>query len=141
VDTKHVVLHRYFIWADLMRADLDRWIRSEQKHADPTLDGFTYLVTPGGTYMSLWYAALYVVVEGWRELRLKDATIDRLLASGNTDLLRRYRHGVCHFQQGWLDARLEQFFASKDSAAWVRELHSALGAYFLVMYPPERPRA
>lgn len=135
MDTKHVVLHRYYIWANLMRADFDRWLRSEQATPDPGLDGFTYLVTPGGTYMSLWYAALYVVVEGWRELGLRDAAVDRLLTSPNTDLLKRYRNGVCHFQKGWLDARLEEFMASKDSAAWVRELHSAFGAYFLAMYP------
>jgi hypothetical protein len=49
--------------------------------------------------MSYWYAALYVVIEGWRDLGLADATIDALLQSPNVDLLKRYRNGVFHFQK------------------------------------------
>lgn len=32
-------------------------------------------------YMSYWYAGLFVVVEGWRDLGLQDAEIDGLLES------------------------------------------------------------
>jgi len=39
-------------------------------------------------YMSYWYGALYVVIEGWRELKLVDPAIDQLLQSSNVDLLR-----------------------------------------------------
>lgn len=134
VNIQHVALHRYFIWADRMRADFDQWLRAEAKSPDPLLDGFTYLITPGGTYMSLWYAALYVVIEGWCELKLRDAIIDERLVSENTALLKRYRHGVCHFQRAWLDPRLEEFCTSKTSTVWARQLHSAFGAYFRTMY-------
>ena len=135
MDAKHATLHRYYIWANLMRDDFDRTLQSEWTVRDPGIDGIMFLATRSGTYMSLWYAALYVVVEGWKELGLSDSTVDRLIASPNTDLFKRYRNGVCHFQKEWLDARLVQFIASNDSAAWVRELHSALGTYFLAMYP------
>jgi hypothetical protein len=30
-------------------------------------------------YMSYWYAALYVIIEGWKKLDLRDEAIDRLL--------------------------------------------------------------
>jgi hypothetical protein len=83
-------------------------------------------------YMSYWYAALYVVIEGWRELRLRDEDIDRLLESENVDLLRRYRNGVFHFQQEYYDERFLQFIREGQvSAAWVRELNQAFGRYFL----------
>lgn len=31
-------------------------------------------------YQSLWYGALYVVVEGWRELRLSDPEVEFVLS-------------------------------------------------------------
>jgi hypothetical protein len=43
-----------------------------------------------GIFMSYWYGGLYVVVEGWRELRLSDPKIDALLTSQNVNLLKRY---------------------------------------------------
>jgi hypothetical protein len=56
-------------------------------------------------YMSYWYGALYVVIEGWRELKLADTGIDNLLESPNVDLLRKYRNGVFHFQADYNDKR------------------------------------
>ena len=43
-------------------------------------------------YMSLWYGCLYVVIEAWRELGLRDREVDSLLTSAHADLLRRYRN-------------------------------------------------
>ena len=134
METQQVTLHRYFICADLMRADFERSVRADRDPLDAVGDGFKYLVTPSGTYMSLWYATLYVVVEGWCELGLHDEGVEGFLQSPNLALLKRYRHGVCHFQESWLDPRLEQFFASQDSVAWVRGLHEAFRSSFHAMY-------
>ena len=84
-----------------------------------------------GIFMSYWYGGLYVVIEGWLELGLHDATIDQLLSSPNVGLLKRYRNGVFHFQKEFVDARFHEFFASEDSVTWVRALSSAFGDYFL----------
>jgi hypothetical protein len=40
-----------------------------------------FLVSKAGLKMCLWYGMLYVVVEGCRDAKLKDAEVDRLLAS------------------------------------------------------------
>ena len=45
-------------------------------------------------YLSYWYAGLFVVCEGWQELKLSDPEIDGLLASPNLELLKRFRNGV-----------------------------------------------
>ena len=82
-------------------------------------------------YMSYWYAATYVIIEGWRELSLHDPEIDALLQSSNVDLLRRYRHGVFHFQAQYFDERFEGFIGRKDSPIWIRKLRAALSRYFL----------
>jgi hypothetical protein len=39
------------------------------------------------TYMSFWYGALFVVIEGWKQLRLKDGPVELLLSFTNVDLL------------------------------------------------------
>jgi hypothetical protein len=78
--------------------------------------------------MSFWYASLYVVVEGWLELGLKEPNADRLLESPFVDLLRRYRNGVFHYQREMWDERFENFLREGGAAArWVRHLHLALG--------------
>ena len=81
--------------------------------------------------MSYWYGGLYVVVEGWQELGLNDATINPLLASPNVALLKRYRNGIFHFQKDYIDERFHNFMAPTDSVAWVRQLSKAFGDYFL----------
>jgi hypothetical protein len=73
-------LHRYFIWANQMRVHFDGIISKSKLGGAPEIESFLY--------MSYWYAALYVVIEGWRELELADATIDALLQSPNVDLLK-----------------------------------------------------
>jgi len=82
-------------------------------------------------YMSYWYAALYVVVEGWRELELHDAEVDRLLASPNVEYLRKYRNGVFHFQRDYFDLRFVELASSPDGVAWVHDLTAALSRWFL----------
>lgn len=83
-------------------------------------------------YMSYWYAGLYVVIEGWKELGLTDSTIDGLLASPNVDLLRRYRNGAFHFQKTYFDERFTDFMKTeKQTVEWIRDLNKAFGGYFL----------
>jgi len=118
-------LHRYFIWANRMRTHFDELLAA--RGARIAVDDVEIFL-----YMSYWYAALYVVIEGWRELRLKDEVIDHLLESANVDLLRRYRHGVFHFQREYYDERFLQFIREgQETVPWVRELNQAFGRYFL----------
>jgi hypothetical protein len=49
------------------------------------------------TYLSFWLSALYVVAEGFIELRLKDPIIESLVES-HIDALRLFRNATFHFQ-------------------------------------------
>jgi hypothetical protein len=126
-----VGLQKYFSWCSMMGAHYQELIpRLDDKLMwnDPTTSQ-TFM------YMSYWYATLYVVIEGYRELTLQDPEIDALLQSPNVDLLKRYRHGVFHFQKTYFDARYTNFMTpGGDSATWVRALHKAffrfLGQWF-----------
>ncbi len=114
-------LHRYYIWANRMRTHFDEILASG---TSATGQGEIESVL----YMSYWYGGLYVVVEGWKELGLTDAAVDRLLESPNVDLLRRYRNGVFHFQRQYNDQRFMEFITQgTDVVPWVRNLNQQLG--------------
>jgi hypothetical protein len=62
-----LTLHRYFIWQTRMREHFyDRLAEETPPPPEGHIDTETFM------YMSYWYAALYVLVEGWRELGLHD---------------------------------------------------------------------
>ena len=90
-----------------------------------------YRNTNSNLYLSLWYGILYVVVEGWEALKIRDDTIDKLLKNPNKKLLKDFRNGVFHFQKNYNDKRFQKFYKSKDSAQWVLQLHTNFSEWFL----------
>ncbi len=126
-----VSLYKYFIWADRMRVHFDKTLQKDD--SGPMFeDGH---ITKNGLiehlYMSYWYAALYVVIEGWQELKLEDKSINSLLKSNNVDLLKRYRHGVFHYQPEYWNNRLLDFITREGTADWIRAIHEAFSRFFL----------
>ena len=80
-----------------------------------------------------------MVVEGWLALGLSDLFVGGLINSPNVDRLKRYRHGVFHFQKDYFDERFPDFITKgKDSASWVSDLNEAIGAWFLGRFKYER---
>ena len=125
-------LHRYYIWANRMRLHFDGKLPvvSEQLKKEPQRSTFEFI--EANLYMSYWYGGLYVVIEGWQQLRLSDSTIDELLASPNVRLLKEYRNGVFHFQRAYFDKRFTNFMTEGENVVdWVRDLNRAFGEYFL----------
>jgi hypothetical protein len=96
---KVFTLHRYFIVADKMRHLFDRF------HLDhPGLGVDSDDWTEASVFMNLWYGTLFVVVEGWRKLRLDDASVDACLA--RETMVRRLeaaRNGTFHFKSKYWD--------------------------------------
>jgi len=87
--------------------------------------------------MSYWNAGLYVVVEGFKELKLKDAKIQQLLQSPNVEALRLVRNATFHFQKdSFISKKVIPFSKSEDSVPWVRSLTEAFSEFFL----PEVPK-
>ena len=121
-------LHRYYIWANLMRTHFDT-----AALASPGSDLWSKDSIETTAYISYWYAGLYVVVSGWRRLRLRDAAIDTMLQDLEmVALLERYRHGVFHFHPEYVDERFQGFLTKgAESARWARDLNRELGRFFL----------
>ena len=140
-----VALHRYWMYANRMRTYFERVIeknppRSCKNDEERISEAFLFMSGEPGTFMSHWYGALYVVIEGWKQLKLNDPTIDRLLQSPNVRLLKKYRDGTFHYQRKYFDDRFANFMRSRDSVPWVHDLTSAFGSYFLRMYKGDGPQ-
>jgi hypothetical protein len=119
-------LTRYFLWADKMLHDFDALIKNNNNINEDIF------LEHGHIYMSYWYGALYVVIEGWHDLKLHDEEIDELISSPNINLLKRYRNGVFHFQKKFIDARfMDLMLAGTESVFWVRGLHKAFRRFFI----------
>jgi len=104
-DTDIFTLHRYFLWATHMANHLRIVIEQQGPFPTNPKDLQHWLREPF-MYLSYWFASLYVVIEAWRDLKLNDPKVDALVSSPYTDLLRRYRNGIFHYQRKYFD---EQF--------------------------------
>lgn len=65
-----VPLYRYWIWANRLRELFDDALAARGMASDEDL--LAWFADDAGLLMSHWYVALYVVVEGYRELGLHD---------------------------------------------------------------------
>lgn len=135
-DESIYALHRYFIWANRMRDHFHQSIEAQGPPPAPD-DHPAYMAWLIGpfAYVSYWFAALYVVTEGWHKLGLSDSKIDALLDSSYCDLLKRYRNGVFHYQKTYFDRRFRDFIDKGDDIAeWADKVHNEVSRYFLEWY-------
>lgn len=124
-----MALHKYFLNASFMRDVFKKRIA-----ARPALDKVAFVTGHDNiTAMSLWYATVYVVIEGWCEAKLTDPAVDELLAdTERVGHLRRFRNQVFHYQKAYDNPRLLEFLGTNNSDAeaatkWIEKTHVALG--------------
>lgn len=77
-------------------------------------------------YTHLWLALLYVVADGFRELKLTDPVITSIIEA-HLDDLRVFRNSVFHFQK---DDRKRVQFHAVEKFNWAQQLHTAFEQYF-----------
>ena len=132
-------LHRYWMWSNRMREHCEKailnpeWIQREEENVqrNPLLAGAAFFCDDPGIFMSYWYGSLYVVIEGWKELRFSDIVIDSLLLDPKVEQLRLYRNGAFHFQKNYWDHRFKEFIAMEGAAGWVRKVTCEFGRWFV----------
>ena len=117
-------LHRHFIWADKFRNLFGQALTQPLPEQGQFVSEHLF-------FMSYWYSSLYVVIEGYRQLKCVDSVVDGLLASPNVEMLRRYRNGVDHYQTTYWDSRFTNYASGQGTAPWAHQVHLALGKYFL----------
>jgi hypothetical protein len=121
-------LHRYSMWSMEMREhyfEVGKLVAPTPSFFDGPNAGRAFM------YLSYWRAGLFVVCEGWQELKLSDPEIDELLESPYLEVLKRYRHGVFHYQADYFDDRfMKALLIGKDFDDWVDSLTYAFARYF-----------
>jgi|GEM_PF-6239299 len=75
------------------------------------------------TYLSYWLSGLFIVVEGFNKLKLKDARVQKQFKAHLRDL-KMMRHETYHFT---LDVRLGGEVLLQLN--WAEELHDAIGDF------------
>lgn len=118
---------RYLYWSDILYS---RWIefsRVQDTVEDHEGEWQTFALS------AQWFASVWVVIEGWRENRMYDAVIDRLLIAypDFCELLRRFRNGVYHYQPELFDQRQTDLPRNGDETHfWVYALFYEFKRYF-----------
>jgi hypothetical protein len=86
--------------------------------------------------LQVFYALLYVVVEGYRAFGYQDVTVDGLLAQPDyVDALRRFRNAVFHPQEQPISPKLTAFLNAEGSETWTYDLYRALKAFLEAQLP------
>lgn len=131
---KVATLYRYFLYAVVMRdnlrkENLEGFFESLKDDASSVLLFFS---SPIGVYLTSFYSSIYLVIEGWRDLKLSDSKIDNLISSPYTDRLRLFRNATFHYQKEPISPKLLQFFGPEedDTEKWINELYREFGNYF-----------
>jgi hypothetical protein len=130
--TTLIALHGHFLAADAIKQFL---------FADVPVDDATSVqlgdMMDGAQFWSrvmrlqVFYALMYVVVEGYQELGCQDPAVDRLLAQSDfVDSFRRFRNAVFHYQGEPISPKLTEFLDSKGSEQWTQDLYRALKGFF-----------
>ncbi|WP_146041081.1 hypothetical protein [Vibrio vulnificus] len=83
-----------------------------------------------------WLAALYVVIEGWKDFKIDDKRVNALLElyAENVELLRRCRNAVYHCQKELFDPKIQTALQGKEMAMWAAVLQDEIEC-FIYMYP------
>jgi hypothetical protein len=138
---KLAALHRHWILADAVRVVLRQKTSTPHEETITAAKfGLEYVAFGESASMvariQVWYALLYVVIEGYNELKLPFAPLDKVLASADyVGLLRRFRNATFHYQADPLTDKLIDFLAKDDSENWIRELNRQFDAFFMQALP------
>ncbi|OAI09012.1 hypothetical protein A1353_05450 [Methylomonas methanica] len=88
--------------------------------------------------LQIWYALLYVVIEGYRALDHKSVEVEKLLSNEEmVNALRLFRNAVFHYQKDPLTEKLLVFLDAKESEIWIWHLNSALKKHLEFLLPIE----
>jgi hypothetical protein len=85
--------------------------------------------------IEVFYALIYTLIEGYREINILDSDVDILLLDEYVDKLRLFRNAIFHFQKEPISEKLLGFLENKDSEHWINKLHNAFKNYFIKYLP------
>lgn len=145
-----ITLYRYFAYSthmrDLFRREMDAEGEKWLKLLREDISGLMLLLfSPPGMYLMYSYSGIYLVIEGWKDLKLSDSRIDKLIDSPFVDRLRLFRNATFHYQKDPMSWKHLQFLGTEEEETekWLNELYSELSRFFSenTLPIPERLKA
>ena len=132
-----LALHRHFLAADAVKQFLFVAVPVDQKTSRLREDILDLAqVWSSMLRLQIFYALMYVVVEGYRELGCQDSTVDSLLVKSHfVEGFKRFRNANFHFQGDPFSPKLLEFLDAEGSEKWAHDLYSALKAFFEKQLP------
>ena len=133
---KLLSLHKHWITADSIKQVIftgTDYVAG--KESDNTLLEYAKIHS-SYSRLAVMYGLIYVVIEGYNELKLTDTRIDELLQDSKyIDQLRLFRNATFHYQKSPITAKELGFLEAEGGEHWVRELHYAFENYFERVFP------
>lgn len=129
-----ITLYRYFAYAAHMRKLFRREVNEEWLNMlkDDMNGLLLFFYSAPGIYLMYSYSGIYLVIEGWRELKLSDPKIDELIASPFVNRLRRFRNATFHYQKEPISWKHLEFFGTEEEQTekWLNELYFEFSRFF-----------
>ncbi len=131
-DPKLLALHNHWTAADAVNHHLRRSMKMPAEGEPGIPEAFVALGYTMSMFsvISVWYALLYVVIEGYRDLDIRDEHVDRLL--DQTDYvsgLRQFRNATFHYQEDPIPGKVMTFLTAPGSEVWIRDLARAFDRF------------
>ena len=127
---KLVSLHKYWLTADAIKQVVMIKIEEDSSNL-PNKIAQVAEIHSSFMRLSVLYGLIYVVIEGYKELKYKNEQIDTLLAQDNfVDALRLFRNSIFHYQKEPISEKVLKFLELEESETWIREIHIAFKLFF-----------
>lgn len=127
---KLVALHKYWINANAIKQVVMTKIGGDSSNL-PDEIGQLAEIYSSFARLSVLYGLIYVVIEGYKELKYTNEQIDTLLAQDDfVDALRLFRNATFHYQKKPISEKALKFLELEESEIWIRELHIAFKLFF-----------
>lgn len=137
MNSRLVALYNHWCHADSIRVFVHQPVPDAER--DPGMSHDLMELAELSSSMSrlvVWYSLLYVVIEGYIEIGVRDEQVDSLLLNEEmVSHLRRFRNSVFHFQPELLSKKHLDFLAADGSEIWIRSFNRAIERFFLANLP------
>lgn len=127
---KLVALHKHWINADAIKQVVMIKIGGDSSNLSYEIRQLAEIHSSFAR-LSVLYGLIYVVIEGYKELKYTNEQIDTLLAQDDfIDALRLFRNATFHYQKKPISEKALKFLELEESEIWIRELHIAFKLFF-----------
>jgi len=126
---KIVSLYRHWVTADSIKESISFKFDTHGK-APAELEELANLHS-ANSRLSVFYGLIYVVIEGYKELKYQDPKIDSLLNNEEfVDALRLFRNSTFHYQKKLVPEKILKFLELHESEKWIKDLHHSFETFF-----------